>query len=386
MKIGIASLGDVSGDTGGRNYIEHFLRAFASHELPHTIVLFLSEGQRDNLDLGDHHFEIVIVKDSSRSPLHKIFGEQFRLPGLIRKAKVDVMYFPGNFASFRCPVPYVLNIRAVPHYYGNAYGVDLPRRVMRQLLMPFSAKRAARVITPSEDIKKDVIRFIGIKAEKIQVIPHGVDTTLFDGQKNRSDPAGDKVLARFGLEKGKYLLYVSALWQYKNQDKLIAAHSRVVHHLPLEVPLVLAGKGTGTHPVYIERLHQLCKEFGTEHLVRFTDQLNQTDLRYLYANALAFVFPSSYESFGNPLFESWASGIPVAAANVHSFPEIVGDAGILFDPADPNDFDQALERIMNDANLRETLIGKGLQRVKAFTWDRCLMRTLSLLESVKPFV
>ncbi len=385
MRIGIASLGDASGDTGGRNYIEHFFRTLATIEHSHTIVLFLSESQFEKLDLGSAMPEIVTVPNSNGSPLHKVIGEQLRLPSMIRSAKVDVMYFPGNFASFSCPVPYVLNIRAVAHYYGNEYGVDLPRRVMRKLLMPFSAKRAARIITPSEDIKKDVIRFVGVKAEKIEVIPHGVDTALFDGEKNRHDLEGDSLLKRFDLDKGEYLLYVSALWQYKNQDKLIEAHARLVKKTQREIPLVLAGKGTGTDDKYLSRLHELPRALGTEHLVRFVGQIQQHELRFLYAHAKAFIFPSSYESFGNPIFESWISGIPVATSNVHSFPEIVGNAGLLFDPNDKSAFDSALEQIISDQKLRQQLISRGLDRVKEFTWKRCVMRTLSLLERVKPF-
>jgi len=385
MRIGIAALGDVSGDTGGRNYLEHFLRTLATADHSHTIVLFLSEGQFEKLDLGTARPEIIRVPNSSRTPLHKVIGEQLRLPTLIRDANVNVMYFPGNFASFSCPVPYVLNIRAVPHYYGSAYGVDLPRRVMRKLLMPFSATRAAKIIAPSNDIKKDIIRFVGVKTDKIEVIPHGVDTSLFDGEKNRNDPLGDSLIKQYGIEKGEYLLYVSALWQYKNQDKLIQAHARIVKQTHREITLVLAGKGTGTDDKYLSRLHQLPKELGTEHLVRFVGQLKQSELRFLYANAKAFIFPSRYESFGNPIFEAWSSGIPLAASNVHSFPEIIDDAGLLFDPNDNSAFDNALQQVVSDEKLRQQLILRGLDRVKEFTWERCVMRTLSVLEGVKRF-
>jgi glycosyltransferase involved in cell wall biosynthesis len=213
-----------------------------------------------------------------------------------------------------------------------------------------------------------------------------VDTSLFDGEKNRSDARGLEVLTRYDLENNNYILYVSALWQYKNQDKLIEAHARLVKATGREIVLVLAGKGTGNDPSYLERVHALPTSLGTGHLVRFAGQLKQQELRYLYASATAFVFPSSYESFGNPIFESWASGIPIATSNVHSFPEIVGDAGLLFDPNDAASFDRALHAIVGDEQCRKMLIEKGLQRVKAFTWERCIMRTLSLLEDVKRFV
>ena len=387
MRIGVASLGNVSGDTGGRNYIEHFFRTLPELDTPHEFVLFLSEGERAKLDLGSAQITIVELPPRPNSPLHKIIGEQFLLPRAIRRTKIDVMYFPGNFASYHTPVPYVLSIRALAHYYGANYGVDRTRRIIRKGLMPFSARRAKKIIAPSHDIKNDILKFIGIETDQIEVVPHGVDTSLFDGERNRRAPEGFQLLGHYGLQPQQYLLYVSALWRYKNQDKLIEAHARIIRQLQAsksDLPmLVIAGKGTGNDPQYLQYLHTLPAKLGTTDFVRFTGQLSQLDLRYLYAHARAFVFPSSYESFGNPLFESWASGIPVAASNVHSFPEIVGDAGLLFDPLDENAFDRTLLQLLTDHPLRESLVAKGLERVRLFSWKRAVERTISVLEHVK---
>jgi glycosyltransferase involved in cell wall biosynthesis len=382
MRIGIASLGRLSDDTGGRNYINNFIRFLPEvNDAGHEFTLFVSEGEsealRDNAKKAG--VTIIEIKNTKRTPLHKVFGEQFLLPNYIRKTKQDVMYFPGNFASTRCPVPYVLNIRAVAHYYGAMYGVNLPRRTMRKLLMPPSAKRAAAIITPSEDIKRDVFRFTHVSSEKITVIHHGVDVSLFT-PKHKQESIGLDILNKHSLTSDKYLLYVSALWRYKNQDKLITAFAK--SDLPKDMKLVLAGKGTGTSDAYINELKALPKQLGIEDRVVFTGPLAQSDLKYLYAHADAFIFPSSYESFGNPLFEAWASRIPVAAANVHSFPEIVADAGLLFDPMNERDLIKALELIVHDQSLRDRLISRGADRASEFTWQKCLRRTLSLIESV----
>jgi glycosyltransferase involved in cell wall biosynthesis len=382
MRIGVASLGRISEDTGGRNYIEHFFRTLQTIKQPHHFTLFLSEGEREQLDLGAYPPEIVVINNSKSTPLHKVWGEQFKLRNAIQLAGIDRMYFPGNFASRNCPVPYVLNVRATTHYYGKALGIDFTRRFIRKRLMPFSARRAAAIITPSEAIKKDVVRFTGASAEKITVIPHGVDTSLFDGKKNRADAEGLKTLSEFKLESGKYLLYVSALWRYKNQDKLIRAHAALVKKKRLQYPLVIAGLGTGTEKTYLDQLYNLPQSLGTEDLVIFTGQLPQSKLRYLYAHARAFIFPSSYESFGNPIFESWASGIPIATANVHSFPEITGGAAILFDPLDTAAMQLAMESVSLDEEKRRTLVRLGNERVRMFSWELCVRRTLSLLESV----
>jgi glycosyltransferase involved in cell wall biosynthesis len=382
MRIGIASLGRLSEDTGGRNYIENFIRFLPEvNAAGHEFTLFVSEDESEPLQDNAKKAGITIIEipNTRKTPLHKVIGEQFFLPHYIRKTKQDVMYFPGNFASTRCPVPYVLNIRAVAHYYGAKYGVNLPRRMMRKLLMPPSARHAAAIITPSENIKRDVFRFTHVSSEKITVIHHGVDVSLFS-PRHKQESIGLDILNKHSLTSELYLLYVSALWKYKNQDRLISAFAKA--DLPNEMKLVLAGRGTGTSAAYINELMELPKKLGIEERVIFTGPMPQSDLKYLYAHANAFVFPSSYESFGNPLFEAWASRIPVAAANVHSFPEIVADAGLLFDPENERDLIKALELIVHDQPLRDRLVSLGADRASEFTWQTCLRRTLSLIESV----
>lgn len=382
MKIGIAAIGKLSEDTGGKNYIVHFLRGIEEMLPNHTFVLFVSDGETSKLGLKSSGWlNIVEVKKTSRTPLHKVFAEQYMLPGLVAREKIDVMYYPGNFVSLRSNVPSVVNIRSMAHAYPN-YGVSGVRRLVRTLLMAPSARKAAAVITPSEDIKRDVIRFTKIASEKIHVIPHGVDMTLFNGDQNRNSPEGAAVLERYALNSGAYLLYVSALWRYKRQDQLIRAHAEIVQHGFSDLKLVIAGKGTGTDKKYLDEIYALPKSLGTEGLVIFTEGLPQSDLKYLYAHASAFVFPSSYESFGNPIFEAWASGIPIAVSNVHSFPEIAGSAALFFDSNDVMDIRDKILQILSDTSLAQTLVQRGAERVKTFTWEAAITRTLSLLEDV----
>lgn len=383
MRIGIAALGRVSEDTGGKNYIIHFVRELEQIGSPHTFVLFLSEDEAETLNIiPSHSLEIITVKNSKRTPLHKVIGEQIKLPGAIRRANCDIVYYPGNFIALASRVPAVVAIRSAAHFNGTRYGISGIRRIVRSLLMPASARKSRAIITPSEDIKRDVVRFTGALAEKIHVIPHGVDLALFNGDANRRSEEGLPLLHRFSLQPHEYLLYVSALWRYKNQDKLIRAHATLVKDVYPNLKLVLAGKGTGTEDAYLEELRSLPQSLGTESLVVFTGGLPQHDLRYLYAHASAFIFPSSYESFGNPIFEAWASGIPVATSNVHSFPEIVADAGLLFDPMNVDEIALATRRLLDDANLSNALIQRGAARAKDFTWRRAVERTLRVIENV----
>ncbi len=382
MRIGIAAIGNLSEDTGGKNYIVHFLRTIGELQPQHSFVLFASEGEAAKLGIAESNWlTIAEITNSSRTPLHKVFCEQFKLPFAIAGRKIDLMYYPGNFVSLFSGVPAVVNIRSMAHCYAN-YGVSGIRRIVRSLLMGPSARKAKRIITPSEDIKRDVIRFTGAKSPKISVIHHGVDLSLFDGEKNRNAEEGNAILERYKLRSGNYLLYVSALWRYKRQDQLIRAHAMLVNEGYSELKLVIAGKGTGTDPKYIEEIHSLPKELGTGNRVVFTGGLPQTDLCYLYAHARAFIFPSSYESFGNPIFEAWSSGIPIAVSNVHSFPEIAEDAALFFDPNVERDIKDTIVRLISNSSISQELIRKGKERAKTFTWESTVTRTLSLLETV----
>jgi glycosyltransferase involved in cell wall biosynthesis len=384
MKIGIAAIGRLSEDTGGKNYIIHFLRGIEQLRPPHSFVLFVSEGETSKLGIEENDLlHIVTIPNSSRTPLHKVFAEQWKLPSRIAREKIDVMYYPGNFVSLLSKVPAVVNIRSMAHAYSN-YGVSGIRRYVRALLMPPSARKARAVITPSEDIKRDVLRFVNVESAKIHVIPHGVNLELFDGDQNRKSTDGKAILDRYHLTSGNYLLYVSALWRYKRQDQLIRAHAELVREDYSNLKLVIAGKGTGTDPKYLDEIYSLPKLLKTENLVIFTGGLPQSDLRYLYASAKAFIFPSSYESFGNPIFEAWASGIPVVVSNVHSFPEIAGDAALFFDPNNISDIKGKILQLLSDSMLSNALVERGTERVKAFTWEAAIMRTLSLLENVNP--
>jgi len=382
MKIGIAAIGRLSEDTGGKNYIVHFVRGIEQMRPPHSFVLFVSDGEASKLGIEESEIlKIVTIRNSSRTPLHKVFAEQIKLPRYIAHQNIDVMYYPGNFVSLFSAVSAVVNIRSMAHCYPN-YGVSGMRRIVRSIFMAPSAHKARAVITPSEDIKRDVIRFTKIDGAKIHVIPHGVDITLFDGVQNRNSTEGEAVLKRYHLTPGNYLLYVSALWRYKRQDQLIRAHAELVKQGFSDLKLVIVGKGTGTDKNYLDEIYSLPKSLGTDGLVVFTGALPQSDLRYLYANARAFVFPSSYESFGNPIFEAWAIGIPIAVSNVHSFPDIAGDAALFFDPNDVRDIRDKILRLLSEAELAQMLIQRGKERVKSFTWEATITRTLSLLEHV----
>lgn len=379
MRIGLNFVGAISQDSGGRNYAINFTRVLPELNSDHHFVLFMSPGEKEMLAVDAPCIEVVEVPYSKRNSIAKVFGEQILLPPLIRNHKIDVMYYPGNFASYLCPVPYVLAIRSML-YYHHPYAVDAIRRTFRKCMTPLSAKRSYRIITPSQDIKNDVMNFIGISDEQVAVIHHGIDVGLFADRGDETERQG--VLKQMNI-RSPYLLYVSALWPYKNQDKLILAFQRLVQEYDIPHQLVIVGRGINSYETYQASLFELAEKCNLQDRIIFTGFVEHARLRYLYQSADLYVYPSSYESFGNPLFEAMAAGVPVASANVHSFPEMVQNAAVMFDPNDIDDMAQTIYRVLDDAQFQKQLIEAGRLRVQDFSWADCVRESICILEAAK---
>jgi glycosyltransferase involved in cell wall biosynthesis len=149
--------------------------------------------------------------------------------------------------------------------------------------------------------------------------------------------------------------------------------------LPPKAPLLLiAGPWDARHP----DARQAAQQLGVSERVRFLGIVDDKDLPALYSGALAFVFPSLYEGFGLPALEAMACGAPVACSNASSLPEVVGDAALLFDPSDVRALTEAMQRLIEDAALRQRLSERGLRRAGTFSWQRNASATLSIYRRI----
>ncbi len=376
MRVGVCALGSVSGDTGGRTYLVNFARVAGTAHRNHQFVFFMSDGQEHGLQLDFPNILPVTVPHSHRHVFLRVMGEHLILPSLMRRYGIDAMYYPNNFSSFSCPVPYVLAIRSML-YYHHPRTIGRFRRLYRTAMTPHSARGAHSIISPSHDIKADVCRFTGVAPEKIHVINHGVDSALFS---TRYPPEEyERTLTRLRIVP-PFILYTSALWRYKNHDKLILAFKRLVDDRSIPHQLVLVGKGVNSERSYERSLRDLIVRLGLEHRVVMAGYLDHHELKYLYQRCDVFAFPSSYESFGNPLFEAMAAGVPIVSSNVHSFPEMAGDAALFVNPLDTQALSDGLYRCITDEALRAELVAAGRKRVAQFSWDNCVRETLAVLE------
>lgn len=377
MRVGINALGAITQDTGGRTYLYYFIKTLASMRRADTFVLFVSS-EREDLwgNLPSNFVRVIIPFTALRSSL-KVLGEQLALPVVMRRYRLEAMYYPGNFLA---PLGMRKNVVAIRSllYYHYPDQVGPLRLAYRKLLSALTVRLAYRIIVPSADAKEDVVRFLGADPDQIVVIPHGIDARGF--QRPIQPEELKTVLGRYGLAPGGYLLFVSALWPYKGLDTLLKAYALCRQRRTTTLRLAIVGKGIAANASYRETL-DLVRQLGQTDHVAFLGHCDHDELRYLYRGAAAFVLPSRYESFGHPLLEAMASGTPVISARRHAIPEVVGDAAVLIDPDNVDDLAESIQRVLDDSALRTALVQKGHERVKMFSWERAVRQTLEVIQA-----
>ena len=361
MKIGIDAhmLGDCSG--GNQRFYENILRYMTVPE-GGTIYLFVSRGT--DVSIYRDRFEIVYLE--SKSAVRRYLRE---LPQLCRKLKLDILH-TQYFIPFIRPCTTICTIHDICFEH-NASWFSRKDYLFQKTLIPYAAKRADHIITVSEFSRQDIIKCYGIAPEKISVVYDAADDQFKEA--NDIENKASSVREKYNIGETQYVLSVGNLNPRKNISRLIRAFHMMKEKYGGNEKLVIVGK----------------KDYGTDELfseeqndIIFTYYVDNEDLIGFYQGAACYVYPSLYEGFGIPPLEAMACGTPVAVSNRTSMPEVVGDAGLYFDPEDEMQIMQCIYRLLTDDRLREKLIRSGYERVKCFDWKISAEKTAALYQDI----
>jgi glycosyltransferase involved in cell wall biosynthesis len=359
MHVGLNLIYLVPGETGGMEVVARELLPELVKAAPG--VKFTAFVNREAAAAKDGPWGEIVpavtvpIRASSRPQW--VLGDQALLPLLARRHGVTLMHSLASIAPVWGPYRRVVTVHDIiyarfPETHSGLR--DLGMRV----LVPAAVRSAHRVMVDARATREDLVRMVGADARKIDVVPLGLGTP----RRHRPAPE-EQVRERLDLRARDVILSLSAKRPHKNLSTLIRALAAIA---PERRPmLVLPG-----YPTEHEReLRALADTRGLADDVRFLPWISAEDLEGLWALAKAFVFPSLYEGFGLPLLEAMDRGVPVACSNASSLPEVAGDAALLFDPHQEAQMADAIQRLLGDRTLRDTLIARGAQRVKQFTWE-----------------
>jgi glycosyltransferase involved in cell wall biosynthesis len=356
-------------DFGIGTYIRNILRHLARLDRETEFVLLCRPEDREALDRLGENFRAVAEPAGPYS-----VTEQVRIPLALRREQVTLFHAPHYVLPRLVSCPSVVTIHdcihlMFPEYLPNRLALSYARASIRT-----AARRSTRVLTVSESSKKDILRFVDLPPEKIDVIYNAYDERF--GEVPGEEEVA-RVRERYQLE-GEFMLYAGNVKPHKNLERLIEAFAIVRRRGVEHVKLVLIGDDISKYAslrraVHRHQLHQH---------VRFLGYLPEQTLAVMYRLASVFAFPSLYEGFGLPPLEAMASGTPVVTSNVSSLPEVTAEAALLVDPYDPEAIADGLMRALTDADLRRDLIARGLERARQFSWEASTRRVRAIYGEV----
>ena len=365
MRIGIDArfLGAMKQRGIGR-YVQELVHQLLSQKPQDiTLVLFLSEEGMQSVPTTEG-----VEKICAPLPWYSI-AEQLYMPGLTKRARVDVMHFPHFNVPWRCPVPYVLTVHDLILLQSHRQRATTLSPIIYRLkyqawkvLLRHALAHAARIIVPSHAVEHDLVSFMPRVTLKISMIYEGVPTV--EAKSIISAKSG----STFG-GKNPYILYVGSAYPHKNLERLLQAFAL----LPTSYHLVLVGK----EDYFYQRLKK--EQAHLLNNVIFTGEVSDKELAVLYCNATLAVFPSLHEGFGLPPLEAASYGCPVACSNIAVLQEIMGhSAAFFFNPYDVNNMVQVMHEALINEKARQEKIKNARVRAQSFSWSKMATQTLNL--------
>lgn len=368
MRIAIDAHAVGTGLGGNESYATNLIEALAEIDSVNEYTLYVT--RQDAVRRFANRWANFIVRQTRpHTPLIRI---PLTLSAELRKNPVDVLHVQFTAPPFApCPVVvsiHDLSFEHLPETFNRRSRAQLRLTVRR------TARKASHILALSEHAKADIVATYGIPPARVTTIP------LAAGDRFR--PITDerelqRVRHTYGIA-GDYILTVGSIQPRKNLGRLISAYARLRKRAPSgEYPkLVIVGRQAW---LFGETLRAI-RESGFSDSIILTGYVPDDDLPAIYSGARCFVYPSFFEGFGLPPLEAMKCGVPVIAGNRTSLVEVVGDAGVLVDPLDPDAIAAGLSQVLNDPGLREELSVKGLNRSHLFKWRDTAKRTLEVYE------
>ncbi len=369
MHIGLNLVFLTPGEQGGMEiYARELIPQLVAAAPQHRFTAFVNRDGAATPGPWNELIESVTVPVRSANRIQWVRGEQQLLPPLARRAGVQLLHSLASTAptwgAFRRVVTiHDLIYRVAPEAHPGLRGLGM------RVLVPAAARRSDRVIVISESTRRDLLRFVHIPPEKVDVVCNGMGV----GRHSDAVPAVE-LRARLRAGERPIVLSVSAKLPHKNLMRLIGAVARIPSsERPL---LVLPGYPTP----HEEELRGRARALGVGQDVRFLGWVAADELEGLYAAAACFVFPSLAEGFGLPVLEAMARGVPVACSQRGAVAEVAGDAALGFDPTSEEAITGAITRLLHDSALAERLRRAGPPRAARFRWEDTAAGTLAAYE------
>ena len=350
---------------GGGTYLRNILPLLAKDpEL--EIHLFLHRDQFELFGTLDERIRLHLLRFNNGFFANLIW-EQCALPILARIMSVDVTVSPANFGPLFAPAQIIMLRNSLAVAGKETRPIKRLYWAGLTIMTALSLLTCRRAIAVSDYARKALTFGLGDKFQrKVTVVHHGV-SEVFEANPN--------------VERKNYLLTVSDIYVQKNIHTLIRALVKIRKKYP-DIVLKIAGKAVDQG--YLAELHSVLDQAQLRDAVEFLGEKNAEELKHLYQECKLFVFPSTVETFGNPLVEAMACAAPIVSSNTAAMPEVLGAAGYYFDPLDAQDMAESIIKLLEDDEIRRKLGEIAYQRAQLFSRKATTDKTAEVIKSVVP--
>jgi glycosyltransferase involved in cell wall biosynthesis len=363
MRVGIDAHMVGGQETGNETYIKGLvdgLKALGHRDLD---VLVFNVGAPWTQPGGRIRFQRLLTGN----PLVRL-GLELPLRSIGRLDLLHMTYAAPVWSA----APVVLTVHDICYATNPEWFSPRDLRVL-STMVPRSIRKAAHVITVSQDARRQIIEHYRVPEAKISAIYNGPGR----GAEPIKVEAAREELAAMGLELERpFLLTVGNLQPRKNLVRLIEAFGELVTHRRHDIDLVIVGPKR-------YRAEEVIKAAGpVADRIHFTGYINDRQLAAAYRCSRVFVLPSLYEGFGLPALEAMAHGVPVACSKAGALPEVCGEAAVMFDPHSVPNVTEAVHRLLKDASLRQRLSKAGPAQAAKFSWKKTAEQTVKVYQQV----
>jgi len=299
----------------------------------------------------------------------------FEFPKLVQNS--DLVFFPAaNYTKLS--IPYISACRNILPFinFKELYGLSYLTLVneYRRISQSKCFENSKGVIFLSEYAKNTVLKRLKASPRFIQIIPHGVS------KRFSTPPKVQKQISEYTKEKPFRFLYVSGIAAYKYQWNVVKAFS-ILRNKKYFVTVDFIGP-IYTKLAYRKFIGTIKKYDPSESFTNYLGFIPHNEIHKYYKNYDAFIFASIYETFGIPLIEAMASGLPVTSSDFELTHEILGDDAVYFDPKNPESIVEAVIKLIEDKELRERIAWNNFEKAKKYSWERCAHETFKFIYSV----
>jgi glycosyltransferase involved in cell wall biosynthesis len=380
LRIGIeliaAGTAIEEGSGGGHGYVHAVIPRLRDDPRIEHVRLYVPEWYEAASEWRHPKVTLVRCRVSRKRPL-RVAYEQLALPILLRRDGLDALLSPANYRPLAYRDPSVVVLHAIQYFLLDD-DIGRLRSAYLRFAVPRSVRGADVAVAVSETLRRDAIELFGLDPDRIVAVPLGPQpwvTSMLDGQ------VGGAIEPHRLPGDAPYVLCLSRLYGLKNHARLIRAYARMLREHDLPHRLLVAG---GEADVTYRDLEAIAAAAGVGDRVVLMGQVPSSQLGPLYLGASAVAYVSLYETFGHPVLEAFAAGVPVLTSNRGGTAEVGGPAARLVDPESEAEIASGLADVLGDDELRRRLVAAGRDRLREFSWADCARGTVdALVEAVR---